>query len=77
MEVPKHESEDYTGLHGVQTAQLQHDEKQEEQSRQARDEEVLPLLQKAYPSPRDQVRKADDTHGRQDRKEKERLFWKA
>ena len=61
MEVPKHESEDYTGLHGVQTAQLQHDEKQEEQSRQARDEEVLPLLQKAYPSPRDQVRKADYT----------------
>jgi hypothetical protein len=28
MEVPKNESENYTGLHGVQTAQLQHQEKQ-------------------------------------------------
>jgi len=47
----------------MQTAQLQHKEEQEEQSRQARDEEVLPLLQKAYRSPRDEVRKADMQHG--------------
>jgi len=63
MEVPKNESEDHPCLHGVQTAQLQHQEEQEEQSRQARDEEVLPLLQKAYRSPRDEVRKADMQHG--------------
>lgn len=30
----RHESEDHFGLHRVQAAQLQHNEKQEEQSRQ-------------------------------------------
>ena len=32
------------GLHRVQTAKLQHNEEQEEQSRQTSDEQVLPLL---------------------------------
>ncbi len=59
MEVPKNESENYTGLHRVQTAQLQHHEEQEEQPRPAGDEEVLPFLQKAYYSSRDKVRKAE------------------
>ena len=31
-EVPSHESESRNGLHRVQTAQLQHDEEQEERS---------------------------------------------
>ena len=34
QEVPKNESENHLGLHGVQTAQLQHDEKQEKRSGQ-------------------------------------------
>ena len=50
-------------LHGVQTAQLQHQEELEEQPGPDRDEEVLPLLQKAYGPPRDEVRKADKQHG--------------
>jgi hypothetical protein len=32
----------------MQTAQLQHNEKQEEQSRQVRDEQVLQILQEAH-----------------------------
>ena len=48
------------GLHRVQAAQLQHHEEQEEQPRSSRDEEVLPLLQEAHRSSRNQVRKADN-----------------
>jgi len=44
----------------VQAAQLQHHEEQEEQPRSSRDEEVLPLLQEAHRSSRNQVRKADN-----------------
>ena len=47
-EVPKNESENYIGLHGVQATQLQHDEKQEKHTRQVRDEQVLQILQEAY-----------------------------
>jgi len=44
----------------VQAAQLQHHEEQEEQPRSSRDEEVLPFLQEAHRSSRNQVRKADN-----------------
>ena len=42
-------------MHGVQAAQLQHDEEQEEFTRQIRDEQILQILQKAYSSQRKQV----------------------
>ena len=41
------------------SAQVQHHEEQEEQPRSSRDEEVLPFLQEAHRSSRNQVRKAD------------------
>jgi len=46
----RYESENHFGLHGMQAAQLQHNEKQEERSGQTGNEQVLPLLQKAYRS---------------------------
>ena len=55
QEVPQDESQDYAGLHGVQTKKLRHNEKQEERSRQTRDEQVLQILQKAYSAQRNQV----------------------
>ena len=54
------ECKNYTSLHRVQTAQLQHHEKQEERSRPAGNEQVLPVLQEAHAPQRDQV-KADHT----------------
>lgn len=63
MEVPKHESENCLGLHRVQAAQLQHQEEQEKQPRPARNEKVLPVLQKAHASSRNEVRKAGFTNG--------------
>jgi hypothetical protein len=44
----RHESKGYIGLHRVQTAQLQHNEKQKEHSRQVRDEQVLQILQETH-----------------------------
>ena len=44
-----------SGLHGVQAAQLQQHEEQEEHPGSHRAEEVLPLLQEAYGSSRDEV----------------------
>ena len=64
MEVPKHESEDYTGLHGVQTAQLQHNEEQEERPRQVGDEQVLQILQEAH-SPQGNKIRGGKKSGRQ------------
>ena len=55
MEVPKHESEDYTGLHGVQTEKLRHHEKQEERSRPDRALQVLQVLQKAHRTQRNEI----------------------
>ena len=48
----RYESKGNIGLHRVQTAQLQHKEKQEERSRQTWDEQVLQVLQEAYSSQR-------------------------
>jgi len=39
----------------VQTAQLQHNEEQEEHARQAGDEQVLQILQEAHSPQRDEV----------------------
>ena len=49
-EVPKNESKNHISLHRVQTTQLQHKEKQEEHSRQNRDEQVLQILQETHSS---------------------------
>ena len=49
-EVPKNESKNHISLYRVQTAQLQHKEKQEEHSRQNRDEQVLQILQETHSS---------------------------
>ena len=51
----KDESQDYAGLHGVQTKKLRHNEEQEERSRQTGNEQVLQVLQKAYLAQRNQV----------------------
>ena len=48
--------ENYTGMHGVQAAQLQHDEGQEDASGQNGDEEVLQILPDAHAAQRDEVR---------------------
>ena len=48
----RHESKNYTRLHRVQAAQLQHNEKQEEYPGQDGDEQVLQILQEAYAPPR-------------------------
>ena len=50
-----HESKDYFILHRVQTAQLQHNEKQKEQSWQVGDEQVLQILQEAHSPQRNQI----------------------
>jgi hypothetical protein len=55
MEVPNNDCQNHPRLHGMQAAQLQQAEEQEEQSRSSRDEEVLPLLQKAHGPSRNQV----------------------
>ena len=45
----------FPGVHRVQTAQLQHDQEQEEDDRAAGAEQVLPVLPEALSSPRDEV----------------------
>jgi hypothetical protein len=45
----------FVGVPGVQAAQLQHDQKQEEDDRAARVQQVLPLLSEAHVSQRDEV----------------------
>lgn len=49
------ESKDYTGVYRVQAAQLQHHEEQEKRPRQARNDEVLQILQETHSSQRNQV----------------------
>jgi hypothetical protein len=53
--VPKNESKGYIGLHRVQTAQLQHNEKQKEHTGQVGDEQVLQILQEAHSPQRNEV----------------------
>ena len=53
-EVP-YENQDHFSLHGVQTAQLQHHEEQEEHTRQTRNEQILQILQKTHSAQRDEV----------------------
>ena len=60
-EVPNNESEDRAGLHRVQAEKLQHEEEQEERSRQAGNEQVLQVLPEAHPAQGNQVRSG--THG--------------
>ena len=47
-EVLRNESKNHFSMQRVQAEKLQHNEEQEERSRQTRDEEVLPFLQKAH-----------------------------
>ena len=48
----------------MQTAQLQHNEKQAEHTRQTGDEQVLPFLQEAYSPQRNQIIKREElTYG--------------
>jgi hypothetical protein len=51
-------SQNYPGLHRVQTAQLQHRKRKEEHAGQARKAEILPLLQKAHCPPGNEMRRA-------------------
>ena len=51
----RYESKGNIGLHRVQTAQLQHNEEQEEYARQTWDEQVLQILQEAYSPQGNQV----------------------
>ena len=48
QEVPNNESKGHFGLQRMQAAQLQHHEEQEERPGQARDEQVLQILQEAH-----------------------------
>ena len=50
------------GLHRVQTTQLRHKEKQEERSRQTRNEQVLPFLPQAHLAQRNQVIRLKGIH---------------
>ena len=51
----RYESEDYPCLHRMQTAQLRHEEEQEERPRPSRTQEVLPVLPQAYSPQRNEV----------------------
>ena len=50
-----YESKNHHGLRRMQAAQLQYHEKQKERSLKARDEQVLPVLQKAHASQRNKI----------------------
>ena len=58
-----HASKGYIILHGVQTAQLQHDEKQEKQPRTPGDEQVLQILQEAYAPQGNKITTGGKRHG--------------
>ena len=49
------ESKNHFGLQRVQTEKLQHDEEQEKRSGPSGDEQVLQVLQKAYPPQGNQI----------------------
>ena len=49
------ESKDYFSMYSVQAEKLQHNQEQEERSRQTRDEEILPFLQRTHFAQRNKV----------------------
>jgi preprotein translocase subunit SecE len=61
MEVSSNDSQNHSGLHRVQAAQLQYHQEQEELPGSSGNEEVLPFLQEAYAASRNEVRKAAGT----------------
>ena len=51
----RYESQNHPGLHGMQAAQLQHHEEQEERPGQTGNEQILPVLPQAHSAQGNQI----------------------